>query len=338
MSEIHLIDKQITPKEYNKAAHHPLQAWQWGAARQKMGITVLRLAENEKDQLKHVFQITLHPIPYTLYKIAYIPRSELPTPELLKYLLEYGKKHNIIFFKFEPDTAKSDAAEKHVSSLQKGFNFKKSPHQLFPTWTMVLDLTPSEDELLQNLKSKTRYNIRLAQKKGVTVKEESTEAGFKMFSKLYFETTRRQHYYGHNQEYHTFVWNTLKEDIAHILIASLKKEPLAAYELFLFKDTLYYPYGGSSDKHRNVMAANLIMWEAIRFGKKHNATQFDMWGSSSPDYDPKDSYSGFTKFKEGYNAKFVEKIGSYDLIVNPAMYTAYNFLHILRTTYLKIRS
>lgn len=338
MSEIHLIDTQLTPEEYNTAALHPLQSWQWGEARKSMGTDVLRLAEYANKSLNHVFQITLHPIPYTPFQIAYIPRSILPTADLLDYLVSYGKKHNIVFFKFEPDTNNTSEFRKEVNTLQKTYNLKKSPHQLFPTWTMVLDLTPTEEELFQNLKSKTRYNIRLAQKKGVTVKELSTDEGFEMFSELYFNTTKRQHYYGHNKDYHIKVWKTLKDSIAHVLVASLKKEPLAAYELFLFKDILYYPYGGSSDKHRNVMAANLLMWEAIRFGKKHNVHQFDMWGSSSPDYDPNDSYSGFTKFKEGYNAQFVEKIGSYDLIINPAIYTAYNFLHVLRTAYLKIRS
>jgi lipid II:glycine glycyltransferase (peptidoglycan interpeptide bridge formation enzyme) len=187
-------------------------------------------------------------------------------------------------------------------------------------------------------KEKTRYNIRLAGRKGVTVQVEDTDDGFETFAKLYFDTTKRQHYFGHNKEYHKIVWETMKNGLAHILISRFQNEPLGAYELFYFKNTLFYPYGGSSDLHRNVMAPNLLMWEAIRLGKQLGATSFDMWGSTTPNYDEKDPFYGFTRFKEGYNAKFVEMIGSYDLIVNSSLYKAYSAVHYLRKLYLSIRA
>ncbi|MBI4009047.1 peptidoglycan bridge formation glycyltransferase FemA/FemB family protein [Candidatus Roizmanbacteria bacterium] len=187
------------------------------------------------------------------------------------------------------------------------------------------------------MKSKTRYNIHLAEKKGVYVKEISNDEGFKIFSKLYFETCRRQKYFGHSEKYHKILWNKLKHSIAHILIAFYNSTPLAVYELFHFNDTLYYPYGGTSLQYRNFMASNLLMWEAVKIGKKLAAKKFDLWGSLQPDYDVNDPWSGFTKFKEGYGGKFVEFVGSYDLVINPLLYQLYNIVDILRNNFLALK-
>lgn len=217
-------------------------------------------------------------------------------------------------------------------------NLVRSPHPLFPAWTQTLDLAPSEEELLKKLKSKTRYNLRLAQKKGVTVKEESTDQGFETFSKLYFETTKRQKYHGHDYHYHKVVWQRMKKSQARILIAYFKKTPLAAYELFYFNNVLYYPYGGTSELYRNLMASNLLMWEAILLGKKLGAKKFDMWGSLPPDYDMASPWAGFTRFKEGYGTEFEEFVGSYDLKIEERMYKLYNLAYKLRHIILQLKA
>jgi lipid II:glycine glycyltransferase (peptidoglycan interpeptide bridge formation enzyme) len=328
---IQIIPNTFDKTVYNALAPHPLQAWEWGEARKQMGIKILRIGEYEGTALQHVYQITFHTIPKTKYTIGYIPRSVFPSKEVLTFLYDYGKKHNVIFFKFEPN-------EKKYQLPITNYKLHISPHPLFPNWTQVLDLTKSEEDILKNCKPKTRYNIRLAEKKGVTIKEQSTKEGFDTFIKLYFETTKRQKYFGHNEEYHRIVWNTLKENIVHILIAYYDNTPLVAYELFYFNNTLYYTYGGSSELHRNVMAANLIMWEAIKLGKRLGAEKFDMWGSLPPVYDQTDPWAGFTRFKEGYGTEFVEMIGSYDFVVNPLLYKTYTILNTLRNVWLKMKS
>ncbi len=309
--------------DYNKLALHPLQAWEWGEARKKTGVEVLRLGD-----INNVFQLTFHPIPYSQFKIGYLPRSVFPTKNVLDFLFDYGKKNKIIFIKIESNKEKINIKNQKII---------KSKHPLFPEWTQVLDLNKSEDELLKSFHSKTRYNIRLAEKKGVVVREISNEAGFKIFSKLYFETCKRQKYFGHTPNYHRIIWDSLKKNIAHILIAFYNKIPLAAYELFYFKKTLYYPYGGTSSGYRNLMASNLLMWEAIKLGKKLGAEKFDMWGSLAPNYDTNNSWSGFTRFKEGYGTKFINFSGSYDLVINPSLYKIYDFIYSLREIYLKLK-
>lgn len=319
--------EQIEPAVFNTQAVHPLQSWEWGEARKQMGIRVVRLAEFTNEILGNVYQMTLHKIPYTHFQIGYIPRSVVPSIELLTFLQDFGKQHNIIFIKFEPNS---------VEKSQIPSTLVQSAHPLFPNWTMVLDLTQSEEVLFSQLKSKTRYNIRLAEKKGVTVKESSNDVGYQDFEKLYFETTKRQHYYGHTKSYHRIIWETLKNKLAHILIAYYENKPLAAYELFLFNNTLYYPYGGTSLEYRNLMGANLLMWEAIKLGKHLGASKFDMWGAMGPGYDENHPWAGFTRFKEGYNAKFTEMVGSYDLILKPAAYKLYTTAHKLRNWWLEV--
>jgi lipid II:glycine glycyltransferase (peptidoglycan interpeptide bridge formation enzyme) len=329
--KVQFIEDGFDPHEYNQRATHPMQSWEWGEAKKELGNTVVRIGEFDKGILVHVFQMTLHPIPKTQFKVGYLPRSVFPSTETLSFIKEYSQKHNIILVKIEPNIEK------------KGFvvpifeNLVKSSHPLFPAWTQALDLKPSVDQLLKNLKSKTRYNIRLAEKKGVYIKEESNEEGYEVFSKLYFETTKRQKYFGHNEHYHKTVWNHMKKNVAHLLIAYYESTPLAAYELFYFNNVLYYPYGGSSDIHRNLMGANLLMWKSIELGKQLGAEKYDMWGSLSPEYDQNDPWAGFTRFKEGYNTQFVEFIGTYDLVVNKQMYHMYGILNKARNLFLKLK-
>jgi len=305
---------------------HPLQSKDWEQARKKMGVAALHLED---------YLVTFHKIPFTDYKIGYLPRSAMPSKKVLNELYEYGKKNKVIFIKIEPYVEKSKF---HPASGGTNFKLIRSAHPLFPSWTQILDLTKSEEEFLKNMHPKTRYNIRLAEKKGVVVKEMSNEKGFKIFSQLYFDTCKRQKYFGHTPRYHQIVWNSLKNNISHILIASYNDIPLAAYELWYLDGIIYYVYGGTSEQYRNLMASNLLMWETIQLGKKLGAKKLDMWGSLPPNYDPTHSWSGFTRFKEGYGTIFVEFIGSYDLVINPLLYKLYNFIYYLRNLYLKLKS
>jgi len=339
MIVVNEITNDFDSKRFNQKAHHPLQSWEWGEARKKMGIEVMRIGEFENKRIAseksliNVYQITFHKLPWAKYQIGYLPRSVFPSKEVLEFLKKEGEKRQCIFIKIEPYVKKSQIPNSKLQTM-----LTRSPHPLFPNWTIMLDLTKPEDELLKNMKAKTRYNIRLAEKKGVIVKEMTNEKGFEIFIRLYFETCKRQRYFGHNYDYHRKIFETLKNKIAHILIAFYNTTPLSAYEIFIFNDVLYYPYGGSSLAYRNFMGTNLLMWEVIKFGKKNGAKIFDMWGSLPPHYDFRDPWAGFTRFKEGYGGEFVELIGSYDLVTNRNLYPFYNLLHKIRDWSLKVKS
>jgi len=124
------------------------------------------------------------------------------------------------------------------------------------------------------------------------------------------------------------MWEILrKADIAHLLTATYKGEIITTWILFAWKDFLYYPYGASTEEHKNVMANNLMMWGAIKFGKKLGLSTFDLWG--------REEGKGFTKFKEGYNPKVIEFLGTWDLIINKPMYTVYKLGEKVRWPALK---
>lgn len=310
---------------------HPLQSEQWAIFREKTGHKVVRIAKG--------FNMSIHSIPYLSWKIGYLPKCAMPDKEMLEKITKTGKEENCIFVKLEPNSPKISKSP----NLPKSPNLIKSSHPLFTKYSFQLDLTKSEDELLKNMKSKTRYNIRVAQKNNVKVVEEDLKEAFEKYLKLAQETWKRQKFYAHGEKYHRLMWETLHPaGIAHLFIAYYRPLttdiwiPLVAWILFLYEDVLYYPYGASSTEYKNTMASNLMMWEAIKWGKARGAKLFDMWGSLGPDPDKKDPWYGFHRFKEGYGAKLVEFVGSYDLVLNPTAYKMYNFVYQIRQKLLRI--
>lgn len=330
--------RPITEKQksqYNKLVTHVIQSWEWGEFRKSLGLSLLRYGLYQNNQLTKVFQLTLHKIPYIDQYVGYLPKGPEPDKDLADALEQIGKENNCAFIKVEPNLDVSRITY-HVSQ-----EFIKSPKPLFTKHNFILDLTPSEESLLQNMHPKTRYNIKLAQKKGVWVEERVDDEALGIYLKLYFETTQRQGYYGHDQNYHKKVWKTLKDaGMAKLLIAyycpsdTAVTLPLVAWMLLRFKDTLYYPYGGSSDQYKEVMASNLVAWEAIKFGKKLRLKKFDMWGALRPDANVGNPWYGFHRFKQGYGGKLVEYIDTYDLVFNWPIYLL--FTGIDKLTPLKI--
>ncbi len=334
---INIIKVNSAQKDWNAVAPHPMQSWQWGEARKLHGVGVVRIAVEDSSVITQVFQITFHKIPHTPYTIGYLPRSIIFNKEVLAAIQKVAIENRSIFVKFEPYETNSDENRDKVDELLSTRIVRKSPHGLFPNWTQMINLEKTKSQLLELCKPKTRYNIKLAQKKGVVVVEDTTERGFNIFASLYFETCKRQGYHGHTKQYHRILFETLNPSVAHILIASYNNIPLGAYELFLFNNTLYYPYGGSSQQHRNLMASNVLMWEAICFGVTNKAKMFDMWGSLPPSTtQDSNGWAGFSRFKEGFGSEYVEFVGSYDIILDPGLYHLYNAAYTVRKMVLKV--
>jgi lipid II:glycine glycyltransferase (peptidoglycan interpeptide bridge formation enzyme) len=345
---MNIIDITQNEKEhYNKVVTHPLQAFEWGEFRKKTGVTVIRKGLEENAKIIDGFQLTLHKIPKTPYNIGYLPKGKLPSQELLTELYKIGKEHNCVCIQLEPDIEKNSLDINSLTHNSK-FTILPSVHPLFTKYTFILDLTKSEEELLKEMHPKTRYNIRVAQKHGVVVTEDNSDNAFTKYLELTEETTKRQKFYAHTKKYHELMWNTLKVSTmnhklsthqlsAHLFTATYQHTVLNTWVLFIFKDTIYYPYGASSSEYRNVMASNLIMWEAIKYGKKLGLKKFDMWGAMGPEPDAKDPWFGFHRFKQGYGARHVEFIGSFDLVINPTLYNIYKIADKLRWFYLKLR-
>lgn len=326
----------INKVTFNKAAGHPLQSWEWGEFRKKTGNEIIRFSFG---------QLTLHKIPKTKYKIGAFIKGPKPTTEIIEKLKKFAKKENLIFIKFEPNIPISiDGRSIALKDTKRVFKLLQksgavSGRTLFTPTTFWIDLTKSEDELLASFHSKTRYNIRLAKKKGVQVVEDNSKKAFEKYIKLTRETVKRQGFYSHTENYHRLMWKHLhhtpitkhQPPIARLLTARYKREIITTWIVFVWKDTLYYPYGAWSGKtkYKPLMANNLIMWEAIRYGKNLGLKTFDLWG--------REPGKGFTRFKEGYHPQVVEFIGTWDLVTSP-LYYPYRVAEYLRWSFLRLRT
>ncbi len=298
----------------DKIATHPLQTSAWAEFRTKWG--------NEVIETKYGI-LTLHKLPFTSYKIGMFIKGLPPTEEMLGDLKKIGKEKNLVFIKLEPNVQKEEKLVKLMKS--SGATLGKT---LFTPSTFWIDLSPTEEELMKSFSSKTRYNIRVAERNGVTVKEDNSDTAFDKYLELTRETIKRQGFYAHSEKYHRLMWKILrKAGIARLLTATYKGEIITTWILFSWKNFLYYPYGASTKSHKNVMANNLMMWEAIKFGKKLGLSTFDLWG--------REEGKGFTKFKEGYNPKVIEFLGTWDLIINRPMYMLYKIGEWIRWPALK---
>ena len=331
--------KEITEKEkqaFDKVARHPLQSWEWGEFRKKTGVRMTRLGYGKGKKIEEVFQITWHIIPHTKYCIGYCPKSAIPNDEVIRKITDLALERKAVFVKFEPNEKKNRTSEKKIFLLEKKFPWTEGK-PLFTKYTFQLDISKSEEELLKNMHQKTRYNLRLAERKGVEIVEDNSEQGFEDYWRLMEETTKRQGFFAHGKDYHNKMWQTMKESgMGHLFKAIYGGKTLTAWIVFILNGVIYYPYGASSDENRDVMASNLMMWEVIRYGKNQRCGLFDMWGSLGPTPDVRDPWYGFHKFKQGYGAELVEFLGSFDLVINPLQYKIYKFSDKLRWVGLKL--
>lgn len=302
---------------------HIVQTSLWGDIKTKLGTTAVRVGNT---------QFTLHKIPKTPFFVANAPKVN-PFEIDFKAVENEAKKHNVIFVNFDVPNVTTESPQIDEATKRMELACVKSPRDTFAKANCILDLTKDEDELLEGMHKKHRYNIRLAQKKGVTVRKANTQnsADFDIFYKLLSETADRQKYYVRGKNYYKTIWETLApEGKAHILIAEFEGDPLTAWMLLNHDGVLYYPYGGSSENHKNLQHSVLLGWAAIKLGKELNCSSFDMWGAAVDPNNTQDPYYGFTQFKLKYGAKHVLYMDSYDLVIDKFAYRFFNLAQGIR--------
>jgi lipid II:glycine glycyltransferase (peptidoglycan interpeptide bridge formation enzyme) len=279
---------------------------------------------------------TRHKIPFTSYCYAYCPRVA-PHSIDFRDMARSLKENFCIAIHFDvPNVIKGTSEEEAALNIFKK-QCVRSPRDEFAKGNFLLDLCAGEADLLQGMHKKHRYNIRYAEKKGVSVRTSTEAEDFDIFYKLYKETADRQGYYGRSSTYIKTLWEVFhKADVAHIVIAEYKGVPLAAWLLLQQSDILYYPYGGSSHKHRNLHASCLVGWEAMKLGKELGCTTFDMWGAAENMDNKSDPYYGFTNFKAKFGGKHVVYLDSYDFVINKPLYKMFTHANDLRWKLLKV--
>lgn len=342
----------ISRSYVNKHATHPLQTWEWAEFRREWGNHVLTTKYGV---------ITIHPIPHTTYSIGTLIRGNEPTREMLEELRTIADKHKLIFIKIEPNVivsswqtstgSKNDHAvieEQTLASMLRE-NGCVPGKTLFTPTSFQIDVTKPKDKLMSGFSPKTRYNIRYAERKGVVVQEDNSDEAFETYLSLMRETVERQKFYAHSEKYHRLMWKHLHTDmvskkktasdasvktessgpIARLLTATYEGEIITAWIIFVWKDMMYYPYGASTERDKNVQANSAMMWNAILYAKKNKLKKFDLWG--------REEGKGFTKFKEGFSPTVVEFAGTWDLITSN-LYKPYVILDRLRWKALRLRT
>lgn len=301
-----------------------LQSTYWEEIKKRLG--------NKTFRLGNVFMQATK-VPRLPYFVGYIPRANLSDINW-DLLISEGKKNNLVYISIDPE----NKFEEFEFDFKANKEFKVSKGM--PThlqYNTVLNLTKTEEDLLSGMKQKHRYNLKLAEKKGVSVKIESTEQAFSEFLKLYLLTLNRQDYFGRGENYIKTVWNTLKEfenkeskELIYIATAYFEEKPIASWMLILFEDTICYPYGGTSDEYRNVMGTYKLIWEIIKWGKLKGYKKLDLFGleadksseargQTSEQLEPEFS-DGYSRFKVGFGGEIIKYADTIDLIINPKLY------------------
>lgn len=305
-------------REYSSAHPelHLLQTAEWGALKSEFGWQPVRLFKAEAG-----VQILFRRLPFGI-TFAYIPRSQLEA-SLLPEIDAACKQRRAVFCKWEPDEWEGEGPSKALAG------FAPSPQNIQPPRTVVIDLRGSEEEILARMKQKTRYNIRLAEKKGVTVRPwEDIQA----FHDMLLVTGGRDAFGVHTLEYYRRAYELFHPaGMAELLVAEFEGRPLAALMAFRHGKRAWYVYGASNDEERNRMPAYLLQWEAMRWARSHGCEEYDLWGV--PDEDEAALEAGFEtrheglwgvyRFKRGFGGRLLRSAQAMDRVYDRVLYGLY---------------
>jgi peptidoglycan pentaglycine glycine transferase (the first glycine) len=277
-----------------------LQSWAWGEFQSSIGLKVTRHAND-----RWMAQVMEHDL-LMKRNYWYVPRGPLgnaqQAADYLKGLANQDK--NVIFVRMEP---------------LEPIDLPEAPKSTQPKENWVVGLEGSEQELLISMKPKHRYNVNLAIKKGVTVREAGKD-DFLDIWKIFLETSTRGRFRLHPQNYYLKMWEVLGSEHLKVLVAEYQGEIIAGAFVTMFGHSAIYIHGGSSDKNKQVMAPYLLHWEAMKAVKAKGIYNYDLGGISN---DPNHSWAGITRFKKGFGGFEVRYPGTFDQVLSPLWYNVY---------------
>ncbi|HJR78830.1 MAG TPA: peptidoglycan bridge formation glycyltransferase FemA/FemB family protein [Anaerolineales bacterium] len=264
------------------------------------------------------------------FTIGYIPKPAFNVQqsafdrELWLEIDSACKKNRAIFLKLEPDLW-------HDSLLPdgEGLGVRVSPHNIQPPRTIIVDIKGSEEEILARMKQKTRYNIRLAERKGVTSRGWDD---IESFHKMMFLTGERDGFGVHSREYYQCAYDLLHpKQMGELLLAEYEGKPLAALFIARNGNRAYYLYGASTDEERNRMPTYLLQWEAMKWAKAHGCEEYDLWGvpdeeevALEANFETRhDGLWGVYRFKRGFGGQLKRAVQAMDKVYNPLLYWTY---------------
>lgn len=333
---------------------HALQSWTWGSFKGRWGWammpTVLTADDGQALGAAMVLKRKAAGLPFS---ILYVPKGPVLDYEngalrglMLRELEALARRERAMFIKIDPDVVRSRGPEpgEEVTvasgvaweeTLRKR-GWRLSEDQIQFRNTVALDLRPTEETLLDNMKSKTRYNIRYAGRKGVVVRE-GTPDDFELIAGMYGETAERNDFAIRPPGYYLDAWRSFYEaGMAQPLIAEYEGTPLGAVIVVAHGGRAIYMYGASTERERNRQPNYLLQWEAIRWAKRRGCQVYDFWGAPD-EFVESDSMWGVWRFKSGFGADVVRHIGAWDYAPRRFWYWVYRavvprYVAVLRRT------
>ena len=313
-------------KEYPNA--HFLQTGDWGELKSRFGWKPVRLIDGAVGA-----QVLFRKLPFG-FSIAYLPKGPIGCSEaLVREIDAVCRQNKAIFLKIEPDIFEGE--DQKTLAFLEGF-IESRPLQ--PRRTVMVSLEGTEEEILARMKQKTRYNIHLAEKKGVVVKSSNDVTEFHRMAIL---TAERDLFSVHTRAYYQGVYDLLgAQGNCELLTAYFGHQALASLMAVRAGENAYYLYGASYDLERNRMPTYLIQWEAMKWAKSRGCKYYDLWGIPDLEeeelektFNEKPSHEGLWgvyRFKRGFGGQVKRSVGAWDKIYNERMYRIY-------TTYLRLR-
>ena len=306
------------------------QALEWGKVKTAWNNEVI-LSKNNEGEIVGAISVLIRKIPF-FGNFMYISRGpicdihdEKVLEDLNEGLKDLAKKYKAFTLKWEPDIKSDDIEFKNIAK-KLGFKIKEDAKDfsegIQPRYVFRLDIKgKTEDEIFAAFHQKTRYNIRLATKKGVVIKE-GTREDLKDFHKIMEVTGKRDDFMIRPLSYFEKMYDELAPEHFKLTMAYYEDKPISGIIDIIYGNKIWYLYGASSNEHRNLMPNYLLQWEMIKYSIKQKKDMYDFRGvvgivdESHPQY-------GLYRFKKGFNAEFTEFIGELYINYKPLTYKMY---------------
>ncbi len=325
------------PPEWDEFANaqgaHLLQSRAWGELKARFGWSALRVALDDGAHCLAGAQILFRRLPLGL-TAAYVPRGPIADPNdrlrleaLLEALRSAARSQGAFALMVEPDWPEEETLTGWFA--QRGWQRVSA---LQPRTTIHLDLSAEPDAMLALMKPKWRYNIRLAERKGVRVREGGPEE-WARFYELMQVTARRDHFAIHSPDYYRAALELLIPQHAALLIAEHEGEALAAILVTAFNREAVYLYGASGNSHRDLMPNHALHWAAIQWAQARGCARYDLWGIADATVGadaPAQLPAGLAQFKQGFGGSVVRYAGGFETVFSRARYGVYRRALALR--------
>lgn len=328
-----------------------IQAWIFGEWQGAIGRKVRRFEIRENTEIFGFFQAIVFNLVFS-NNFIYVPHGPILTrdpdekfwKQFKEEIMQAAKEENSIFVRFDPFLLSRSPALRGEGDPNLNKFFKKVPAYAYrssyfqPKFEWIVNLNKTEDELFNEMHPKTRYNIRLAEKKNVKIEIVKSDFNryFEEFYRLLKETAKRDDFSLHSKIYYKNIFKTLDSGNAFLSIARYDDNILLVNLVLLYGKTAYFIFGGSSDKQKNLMFSHLAQWESIKEAKKRGINLYNFGGvgpSTFFDFSQDkslrvnnryESYGGISVFKKRFGGEIFEYSDSYDLILKPFWYYLYN--------------